>query len=94
MCIRKYMVLATMAYYRRRILKGFGNALMLGVLPILAAAFLAWVIYKAIAGAGAPQNWSLIGVLVVGVTLMLVARLRLKSPFFAIPREADAGSGT
>jgi hypothetical protein len=54
--------------------------------------FLGWVIYKGIKGAGASQNLSLGGVMAIGVALMLYARFRLHSRFFAISREVDAGS--
>jgi len=37
MCFRKNMVLATMAYYRRRIFTSFTDALTLGLLPFGAA---------------------------------------------------------
>lgn len=90
-CVKKFMALAMMVYCRRRILKSAGSFLAPGILPVIAAAFLTWVICKGIAEAAAPQNWSLVGVLVVGMVLMLVARLGLKSPFFAISREADNG---
>ena len=36
--------LATVAYYRRRILAGFADAVTLGILPLGAAAFLTWVL--------------------------------------------------
>jgi hypothetical protein len=37
----------------------------------------------------AAQNWTLLGVVAVGMALMLYARFGLRSPFFAIPRESD-----
>ncbi len=79
--------LATMAYYRRRILTGVVNALTLGILPLAAAAFLAWVLLRSVQTAPAPQNWSLIGVLAAGLALMLFARYGLRSVFFQVPRE-------
>jgi hypothetical protein len=41
--------------------------------------------------APAPQNWSLAGIVAAGLVLMAVARLGLRSPFFALPREHDPG---
>ena len=40
--------LATMAYYRRRVLASFTDALSLGILPVAAAGFLAWVIARSV----------------------------------------------
>ena len=90
MCIRKNMVLATISYYRRRILASPLDALTLGLLPLGAAVFLAWGLARSVQAAPASQNWSLAGVLVAGVILMAVARLGLKSVFFRVPRETDA----
>lgn len=81
--------LATVVYYRRRVLTSVWDALILGILPVLAAFFLAWIIYKTVQGAPASQNWSLVGVAVLGVLLMFAARFILKSPFFHIQRESD-----
>jgi len=86
------MGLATLAYYRRRIFTSPANVLTLGVGPLAAALFLAWVAWKFIAGAAAAENWSLAGILAAGVLLMLYARYGLKSRFFAVPRESDSGS--
>ncbi|HUC59963.1 MAG TPA: APC family permease [Streptosporangiaceae bacterium] len=82
--------LATMAYYRRRIFGGVMDALTLGLLPLGAALFLGWVLVKSLQSAPASQNWSLLGVLVLGVLLMLVARFGLRSRFFGIPRESES----
>jgi amino acid transporter len=80
--------LATMAYYRRRIFASAGNAVTLGILPLFAALFLGWVVCKSVGGAAASQNWSLLGVLVTGVVLMLWARFGLRSAFFQVRRES------
>jgi amino acid transporter len=84
--------LATMAYYRRRILASVWDALTLGLLPLAAAGFLGWVLAKSVQSAAPSQNWSLVGVVVVGIILMLIARYWLKSRFFAIARESDQPS--
>jgi amino acid transporter len=82
--------LATIVYYRRRVLSSVWDAVVLGVLPIGAAGFLAWIIAKSVQAAPASQIWSLIGVAVVGLVLLLAARFVLRSPFFQIQRESDA----
>jgi amino acid transporter len=43
--------------------------------------------------ATAAELWSLAGVVVTGVVLMLAARFVLRSPFFGVPRESD-GAGS
>ena len=75
------MVLATICYYRRRILAGPLDALTLGVLPLGAAVFLAWGLAWSVQAAPASQNWSLAGVMAAGVILMAVARFGLRSAF-------------
>jgi amino acid transporter len=81
--------LATIAYYRRRVLASFRDALTLGVLPVAAAGFLAWIIGKSIQAAPPSQDWSLVAIVALGLVLMAVARLGLRSQFFAITRESE-----
>jgi amino acid transporter len=81
--------LATIVYYRRRILAGAWEALVLGVLPLAAAAFLVWIIAKSVQAAPAGQLWSLAGIVMAGLVALLVARFGWRSSFFALPREAD-----
>jgi amino acid transporter len=82
--------LATMVYYRRRVLTSAWDALILGILPLAAAGFLGWIVAKSLQAAPAPQIWSLTGTIAAGLVLMLVARFGLRSPFFHIRREHDA----
>jgi len=44
--------LATIAYYRRRIVRRLPDLVWLGVLPLGAAGFLVWIIVKSMLGAG------------------------------------------
>ena len=81
--------LATIVYYRRRILARPWDLVSLGVLPLAAAGFLGWIIVKSMLKAPATQNWPLLGIVVVGLILMVVARFGLRSPFFGIPRESS-----
>jgi amino acid transporter len=83
--------LATITYYRRRVTASPHDAITLGILPLAAAGFLLWIIAESMRSAPAPQNWSLAGILAAGLALMAVARLVLKSPFFALAREHDPG---
>ncbi|MGH3164294.1 MAG: hypothetical protein ACRDN0_00170, partial [Trebonia sp.] len=82
---------ASLVYYRRRILSGPVNMIVLGILPVLAAAFLIWMCWKELAASPTPQQWSMAGIAIAGIALMLVARFGLRSPFFQIRRESDPG---
>ena len=83
MCGKKIMGLATMAYYRRQILASAWDTVTLGVLPLGAAGFLAWVLARSVQTAAPSQNWSLAGVLALGVVLMLAARYGLSEELAA-----------
>jgi hypothetical protein len=54
--------LATVAYYRRRIFSGLVDTLVLGILPLGAVGFLAWVLAKTLSAAPAAQVLSLAGI--------------------------------
>ncbi len=81
--------LATIVYYRRRVLTSAWESVVLGVLPLSAAAFLGWILTRSLQTAPPGQRWSVAAIVVVGLVLMLVARFLLRSPFFQIPRESD-----
>jgi amino acid transporter len=85
--------LATVAYYRRRIMSNVWDAVLLGVLPLGSAGFLVWIIYRSIQLAPASQNWALVGITAVGLALMLAARFILRSAYFQTPRESAATEG-
>jgi amino acid transporter len=81
--------LATMVYYRRRVVSGLADFFILGVLPLGAAGFLGWMFEQTVQTAPWSQRWSLIGIIAAGVVLMICARVMLRSPFFQLPRESD-----
>ncbi len=59
--------LATITYYRRRVLRTAWDALTLGVLPLCAAGFLVWMVEQYLQTvATASQVWSLAGVVALG----------------------------
>jgi amino acid transporter len=80
--------LAAIVYYRRRVFSSLWDALLVGILPLLASGFLVWIMVKSLQVAPASQNWSLIGIVAAGLVLMFVARFVLRSPFFQFPRES------
>ena len=83
--------LAAIVYYRRRVFSNLWDAVVLGLLPLGSAGFLAWMVEKSLSTAPGAERWSMLGIVVVGLVLMLVARYGLKSWFFQIPRESDEG---
>ena len=86
--------LAGIAYYRRRIASNVQDAITVGILPLASAVFLGWMVVKSMMESPAPQNWSMLGILVVGVILMLVSRFVLKSPFYGIRLESAPAAET
>ncbi len=92
-----FTAIASMTFYRRLLVSSAKEIVVLGVLPLGSIGFLVWIVVKSLLAAPAAQVWSLVGVVVVGAVLMLVARLVLKSPFFGLPREqyrpSDTASG-
>ena len=84
--------LAALVYFRRRIMSKPWDTLVLGILPLGSAGFLGWMVERSVVNAPWPERWSLVGIVVVGLVLMVVARLVLKSPFFQIARESDSGA--
>jgi amino acid transporter len=80
--------LAAIVYYRRRVLSNLSDAITLGLLPLASIVFLGFVAIKSMLSAPAAQNYSLLGFLVVGLVLMLIARFVWKSSFFGTRRES------
>jgi len=80
---------ATLAYYRRRLMSSWQNAISLGFLPAAAAVFLTWIFVRSLQTAPWTQRWSLIGILLAGIVLMFYARFGLKSSFFKMPLESE-----
>jgi len=82
--------LATIVYYRRRVFGGFWDFIILGLLPLGAAGFLGWMFEQSLqTQASWAERWSLIGIIALGLIMMLIGRVFLRSPFFQIARESD-----
>jgi amino acid transporter len=85
--------LAMIIYYRRRVFSSLVGAIVDGLLPLAAAAFLGWIIEQAMASNAANVNWTIAGIVGVGIVLMALARLTHRGAFyFATQREAEAGA--
>jgi L-asparagine transporter-like permease len=70
--------LAAVVYYRRRVMSNWRDMLTIGILPIAAVAFLAYIAVKSILSAPAAQNYSLLGFVVVGFDPHLRRPVRLE----------------
>ena len=81
-----------MVYYRRRVVGSLWRRLVLGLLPLGAAGFLGWILVRSLQLAPWSQRWSFIGIVAAGLALMIIARTVLRSPFFDMRRESDAGT--
>jgi amino acid transporter len=79
---------AVIAFYRRRIVGNAWDLLLSGILPLCAAGFLVWITVETLQTATAPERWSLIGIAVSGVLVMLLVRFILRPSFFQTPRES------
>jgi amino acid transporter len=79
---------AAIVYYRRRIFSKPWDAVLVGVLPLASVGFLGWVVVKSLQGAPNAQRYALIGIVVAGLIMMLIARFVLRSQFFHLPRES------
>ena len=86
--------LAMIVYYRRRVFSSVWDTIVLAILPLGAVAFLGWVLIKSVIAAPGSQQWSLVGIIALGLVLMLSARFIQRSPFFHISRESDSGQAT
>jgi amino acid transporter len=84
--------LATVVYFRRRVVSSAWDFVVLGVLPVGAIAFLVWMFVKSVLGEVAALNWSLVGVVASGLLVMLAMRVFLRAPFFQTAREMDEPS--
>lgn len=84
--------LAAIVYYRRRIGSNAWDFVTAGLLPLGAAGFLGWIFVKSLGEAPREQRWSLIGVVIAGLVLLVVARFVLRSGFFSLPRESEVRS--
>ena len=81
--------LTAMIFYWRRIFSSALDTVILGVLPLGAAGFLGWIMVRSLQTAPAAQIWSLVGIVVIGMIVMLAARLVLRPQFFHLRRETE-----
>ena len=81
--------LAMIAHYRRRVFSSPVGAVVDGLLPLAAAAFLGWIIEQSMASNAANVNWTLAGIVAVGIVLMIATRMTDRGAhYFATRGEA------
>jgi amino acid transporter len=71
--------------YRHILFRSATNLILAGVLPLLGGIFLFWVAYQVIVQAGVGPSMPIIVTFVLGVPLVIMARLFSKSDFFHKP---------
>ena len=87
--------LAAAWYYRRLIFQSVKNAVMLGLLPLAGAGLLIWVTVKGTQALTHAERYSLLGVGVAGVIMMIVAARLYRAPIFKAEVEtAEAAAPT
>jgi amino acid transporter len=74
--------LAAAWYYRRLIFQSVKNAIILGLLPLAGAGLLIWVTVKGTQALTDAERWSLLGVGVAGVIMMIRAATVYRAPIF------------
>ena len=72
---------------RRLVTASPANALTLGLLPLAAAGFLGRIAVKWLLTAPPGQLWSLAGIVVVGIALLVPTRFVERAQFFQLGRE-------
>jgi amino acid transporter len=82
-----FTALATVVFYRRLVFSTIRDAVILGILPLASAAFLAWIVVQSVVTAPASQIWSCVVIVLIGLALMVYARWILNAPFFHYARE-------
>jgi amino acid transporter len=77
---------AATVYYRRIITRSFVDFLMVMVLPLGAAGVFAWIVYQQVPELSSEGRWTLLGLALAGIFLMVFSAVVLRAPFFRTPR--------
>jgi amino acid transporter len=82
--------IATAVYYRKLAIRGPWSFTQLAVFPLAAAGFLAYIIWRSVAGLGGWTGRDLVSLYVmlgIGLAIMLYVRFTGTSDYFSLPRE-------
>jgi amino acid transporter len=85
-----FTALATTWYYRRLLRRSLVDLALVGIFPLVGAGTLAWVLDRSLPALSPTARWTVAGVGILGVLLMVVSALVLRSPFFRIGRSSYA----
>lgn len=80
--------LATTWYYRRLLRRSLVDLALVGIFPLVGAGTLAWVLDRSLPALSPTARWTVAGVGILGVVLMVVSALVLRSPIFGIGRSS------
>jgi amino acid transporter len=80
--------LATTTYYRRIVTRSIPDFLLVGVLPLGAAATFAWIVSQQVPELPSSGRWTLLGLGLAGIGLMAFSAVVLRAPFFRTPRSS------
>jgi len=82
--------IATAVYYRKLAMRSPWSFTQLAIFPLAAAGFLAYIIYRSVAGLGGWTGRNLVSLYVmlgIGLVIMLYVRFTGTSDYFRLPRE-------
>jgi amino acid transporter len=82
--------IATAVYFRKLAMRSAWNFVLVALFPIAAAAFLAYIMYRSVAGLGGWTGRDLVSLyvmLAIGAVIMLYGRFRGTSDYYRTPRE-------
>jgi amino acid transporter len=88
--------IATAVYFRKLARRSAWNFILVAVFPVAAAAFLAYIMYRSVAGLGGWTGRDLVSMYVmlgIGVVIMLWVRFTGTSDYFSAPRETYQPEG-
>jgi len=81
--------LAVVVLYRKHLFKSVGNALLIGLWPLLGAAFMIFVFIKVIPGLNPTTKWIGLGSIALGFVPLLYFWIVKKASYFNLPTKED-----
>jgi hypothetical protein len=83
-----FTALATTWYYRKVLRRSLVDLVLVGVLPLGAAAVLIWVLVKSFPALALSARWTVAAVALLGVVLMAIGAWVVRAPFFKVRRSS------
>lgn len=79
-----FTALATIWYYRRLLRRSLADVVFVGIIPLMGAGVLVWILTRSIPQLSSTAQWTVAGVGLLGVVLMAISAWVLHAPFFRI----------